>query len=72
MEAEKNNDKPQDLFAPVRKEIADNQRHLRSDQVIDIYQKYGIDYDIPDVNTYRLVCLLDSAERILMAMDSRI
>lgn len=50
----------------LRAQMAASCPVLPNSKIIEMCQDYGIAYDIPDVNTYRLFSILASAERILM------
>ncbi len=50
----------------LRDQLAASSPTLADFKIIQMCQDYGINYDIPDVNTYRLFAIIASAEQMLL------
>lgn len=52
-----------------REELARNCPSLPDYKIIEMCSHYGINYDMPDVNTYRIFSILAAAEIKLMKLQ---
>lgn len=52
-----------------REKLAKNCPSLPDFKIIEMCDHYGINYDIPDVNTYRIFSILAAAESQLMKLQ---
>jgi hypothetical protein len=50
----------------LRADLAKSCPNLPDYRIIELCQDYGISYEVPDVNSYRLITLLAAAENRLM------
>lgn len=55
-----------------RKELAKYCPTLPDYKILEMCEHYGIAYDIPDVNTYRLFSILAAAESQLMKLQEEL
>lgn len=57
------------IIQRFREELASSCPSLPDYKIIEMCAHYGIQYDIPDVNTYRLFSILAAAENRLIALQ---
>lgn len=53
----------------LRKELSQATPNLRNDQIVALYDDYGLVFNMPDVDTYRLIALLAGAEEKILSLQ---
>jgi hypothetical protein len=53
----------------LRRKLSNSLRHLPDYKIIQICQDYGINYDMPDANSIRILMLLAAAEDMILQLE---